>query len=110
MKDGTHLTYHKTKNESMIFRVKCYKNILSYCYNNNVSSCYINLQEVMIVVKTPTTVTLCNLLGRQADLIGEFRIRAIPEKKYLGGEDGRRYIFLWVVGAHIFQIIWVLGV
>ena len=27
-----------------------------------------------------------------------------------GGEDGRRYIFLWVVGAHIFQIIWVLGV
>ena len=27
-----------------------------------------------------------------------------------GGEDGMRYIFLWVVGAHIFQITWVLGV
>ena len=26
-------------------------------------------------------------------------------KKYLGGEDGRRYIFLWVVGAESFQII-----
>ena len=38
------------------------------------------------------------------------RIRAIPEKNTWGGEDGRRYIFLWVVGAHIFQIIWVLGV
>ena len=30
-------------------------------------------------------------------------------KKYLGGEDGRRYIFLWVVGAESFQIIWVIG-
>ena len=37
-------------------------------------------------------------------------LRAIPEKKYLGGEDGRRYIFLWVVGAESFQIIWVVGV
>ena len=36
--------------------------------------------------------------------------RAIPKKKYLGGEDGRRYIFLWVVGAESFQIIWVVGV
>ena len=26
------------------------------------------------------------------------------------GEDGRRYIFLWVVGAESFQIIWVIGV
>ena len=31
-------------------------------------------------------------------------------KKYVGGEDGRRYIFLWVVGAESFQIIWVIGV
>ena len=38
-------------------------------------------------------------------------------KKYLGGgggggggEEGKRYIFLWVVGADIFQIIWVIGV
>ena len=42
------------------------------------------------------------------------KIRAIPEKKYLGGgggmEDGRRYIFLWVVGAERFQIIWVISV
>ena len=30
-------------------------------------------------------------------------------KKYLGGEDGRQYIFLWVVGAESFQIIWVVG-
>ena len=36
--------------------------------------------------------------------------KGYSRKKYLGGEDGRRYIFLWVVGAHIFQIIWVLGV
>ena len=37
------------------------------------------------------------------------------QKKYLGeggggGEDGRRYIFLWVVGAESFQIIWGIGV
>ena len=38
------------------------------------------------------------------------QVRAIPEKKYLGGEEGKRYIFLWVVGADIFQIIWVIGV
>ena len=25
-------------------------------------------------------------------------LRAIPEKKYLGVEDGRRCIFLWVIG------------
>ena len=31
-------------------------------------------------------------------------------KKDLGGEDGRGYIFLWVVGAESFQIIWVIGV
>ena len=37
-------------------------------------------------------------------------LRAIPEKKYLEGEDGRLYIFLWVVGAESFQIIWVIGV
>ena len=46
-------------------------------------------------------------------------LRAIPEKKYLGGgggggggggEEGKQYIFLWVVGADIFQIIWVIGV
>ena len=27
-----------------------------------------------------------------------------------GDEDGRRYIFLWVVGVEHFQIIWVIGV
>ena len=27
-----------------------------------------------------------------------------------GGKDGRRYIFLWVVGPEIFQTIWVIGV
>ena len=27
-----------------------------------------------------------------------------------GGEDSRRYIFLWVVGAESFQIIWIIGV
>ena len=27
-----------------------------------------------------------------------------------GGEEGKQYIFLWVVGADIFQIIWVIGV
>ena len=38
-------------------------------------------------------------------------LRAIPEKNtWGGGEDGRRYIFLWVVGAECFQIIWVIGV
>ena len=38
--------------------------------------------------------------------------RAIPEKNLGGGgwKDGRRYIFLWVVGAESFQIIWVIGV
>ena len=28
----------------------------------------------------------------------------------MGGGDGRRYIFLWVVGAESFQIIRVIGV
>ena len=48
-------------------------------------------------------------------------VRAIPEKNTWGGgggggvdggwgEDGRHYIFLWVVGAERFQIIWVIGV
>ena len=27
----------------------------------------------------------------------------------MGGEDGRPYIFLWVVGAESFQIIRVIG-
>ena len=36
-------------------------------------------------------------------------MRAIPEKN-TWGEDGRQYIFLWVVGAESFQIIWVIGV
>ena len=42
---------------------------------------------------------------------------AIPEKNSWcvwvwggGGGDGRRCIFLWVVGAESFQIIWVIGV
>ena len=38
-------------------------------------------------------------------------LRAIPEKiPGRGGGNGRRYIFLWVVGAERFQIIWVIGV
>ena len=28
----------------------------------------------------------------------------------MGGEDGRRYIFLWVVGALSFLIIWVIRI
>ena len=36
--------------------------------------------------------------------------KGYSRKKYLGGEDGRRYIFLWAVGAESFQIIWVIGV
>ena len=36
--------------------------------------------------------------------------KGYSRKKYLGGEDGRQYIFLWVVGAESFQIIWVVGV
>ena len=36
--------------------------------------------------------------------------KGYSRKKYLGGEDGRRYIFLWVVVAESFQIIWVVGV
>ena len=39
-----------------------------------------------------------------------FATKGYSRKKYLGGEDGRRYIFLWVVGAESFQIIWVIGV
>ena len=27
-----------------------------------------------------------------------------------GGKEGKQYIFLWVVVADIFQIIWVIGV
>ena len=34
--------------------------------------------------------------------------KGYSRKKYLGGEDGRQYIFLWVVGAESFQIIWVV--
>ena len=43
-------------------------------------------------------------------------LRAIPEKKTWGGgggeggEEGKRYIFLWVVDVDIFKIIWVIGV
>ena len=39
-----------------------------------------------------------------------FHSKGCSRKKYLGGEDSRRYIFLWVVGAESFQIIWVVGV
>ena len=38
-----------------------------------------------------------------------YQVRAVPEKNTWGAEDGRRYIFLWVVGAERFQIIWVIG-
>ena len=45
-------------------------------------------------------------------------IKGYSRKKYLGGggggggvgKEGKQYIFLWVVGADIFQIIWVIGV
>ena len=44
-------------------------------------------------------------------------IKGYSRKKYLGGgggggrrQEGKRYIFLWVVGGDIFQIIWVIGV
>ena len=51
---------------------------------------------------------------RFCTIITYTKTRAITQgysrKKYLGGEDGRRYIFLWVVGAESFQIIWVVGV
>ena len=40
-------------------------------------------------------------------------IKGYSRKKYLGEGrergDGRRYIFLWVVGAESFQSIWVIG-
>ena len=36
--------------------------------------------------------------------------KGYSRKKDLGGEDGRRYIFLWVVVAESFQIIWTIGV
>ena len=39
----------------------------------------------------------------------KYRLRAIPEKNTWGA-DGRRYIFLWMVGWERFQIIWVIGV
>ena len=32
------------------------------------------------------------------------------QKKIPKGEEGKQYIFLWVVGVDIFQIIWVIGV
>ena len=34
------------------------------------------------------------------------------QKKIPGGrgEEGKQYIFLWVVGSDIFQFIWVIGV
>ena len=32
------------------------------------------------------------------------------QKKIPRGGEGKRYMFLWVVGADIFQIIWVIGV
>ena len=38
-----------------------------------------------------------------------FVAKGYSRKKYLGGEDGRQYIFLWVVGAESFQIIWAVG-
>ena len=37
-------------------------------------------------------------------------VKCYSRKKYLEGEEGKPYIFLWVVGANIFQIIWVVGV
>ena len=36
--------------------------------------------------------------------------KGYSRKKDLGGEDGRRYIFLWMVDAQSIQIIWVIGV
>ena len=47
---------------------------------------------------------LCNLTYFGHDLL----YQGYSRKKYLGGEDGRQYIFLWVVGAESFQIIWVI--
>ena len=43
-------------------------------------------------------------------VLTQIRPEGYSRKKYLGGEDGRQYIFLWVVGAESFQIIWVIGV
>ena len=38
------------------------------------------------------------------------RVKGYSRKKYLEWEDGKQYIFLWVVGVESFQIIWVIGV
>ena len=68
-----------------------------------------SLTFVEIYHEIISTVILLLLLIQE----GLLSVRAIPEKNTWGGgvgEDGRRYIFLWVVGAESFQIIWVIGV
>ena len=50
------------------------------------------------------------MVKTQMHFIWVFTVKGYSRKKDLGGEGGRRYIFLWVVGAESFQIIWVIGV
>ena len=61
---------------------------------------YFSIKSILI----STTVDSQLKLSEQQGTLGLF------QKKYLGGEDGRQYIFLWVVGAESFLIIWVIGV
>ena len=51
-----------------------------------------------------------NYMWRFYVLSSHERGQGYSRKKYLVGEEGKRYIFLSVVGADIFQIIWVIGV
>ena len=50
-----------------------------------------------LVIMAEDRKNLWNLGNQRA--IPPLYLRAIPEKIYLGGENGRQYIFLWVVDA-----------
>ena len=53
---------------------------------------------------------LCQYIRRYTSTNKELSPKGYSRKNYLGGEDSRWYIFLWVVGAESFQIIWVIAV
>ena len=73
----------------------------------------LKLPEIWVVFKTGSSKKKEE--KRSCGIIRDTNLRLFQKKIPRGGvgggkKAGKQYIFLWVVGADIFQIIWVIGV
>ena len=104
---------HFILRHSMIFSQKLFALILTYClYYHSVN--FIRAELQLVARKTENKekqkIPKQDLLNMVYILFSHNNLiigKGYSRKKYLGEEEGKRYIFLWVVGADIFQIIYM---